>query len=66
MDMPIWKRIRNYLLTNNLKFKDVADKANITRNCFYKMMLGKTPLPADYVMRIAQAVGVSYCEFFKD
>lgn len=64
--MPVWKRIRIYLLSNDYKFKNVADKSGITRNSFYKMMLGITPLPADYVIKIASAIGVSYKKFFED
>ena len=58
-DFTVNMRIRNIIDSESKKSGGVADKANIRRDTFSKIINCKRPVYADEVQPIAEALGVS-------
>ncbi|WCK53880.1 helix-turn-helix transcriptional regulator [Aneurinibacillus sp. Ricciae_BoGa-3] len=50
--MKMYERIRNYAEENGLRFNHLADKANIERKRFYRIINGQTAMTAEEFEKI--------------
>lgn len=63
--IPIYLRIRRYLLLNNIVFKEVATKSDIKPNRFYRLLDGTYALEAEELEAICvRGLGISPSYFF--
>lgn len=51
----VYERVRSYLQSNGIRFHFVADKAGISRDRFYRLMDGRSPLKVDEYEIICRA-----------
>ncbi|MEC0237785.1 helix-turn-helix transcriptional regulator [Paenibacillus kribbensis] len=64
--IPIYRRIRNYILTQDYVFKDVAEKAGIHPKRFYKLLSGTYALNAEELEAICmKGLGINPSYFFE-
>ncbi|MNW38909.1 hypothetical protein D3C74_159890 [compost metagenome] len=63
--VPIYLRIRRYLLLNNIIFKDVAMKSGIKPNRLYRLLDGTYALEAEELEAICvKGLGINPSYFF--
>ncbi|MHB0881657.1 helix-turn-helix domain-containing protein [Paenibacillus sp. SEL1] len=66
MVIPIYRRVRNYILTQDYVFKDVAEKAGIHPKRFYKLLSGTYALNAEELEAICKkGLGINPSVFFE-
>lgn len=56
--MSINEKLRNYIESNGLKFKFVADKAEISEGKFYRLVNSETKISAEDLGKICKGLGV--------
>ncbi|MGG4090594.1 helix-turn-helix domain-containing protein [Paenibacillus lautus] len=65
--IPIYRRIRLFLLHNDHTFKDIAEKAGIHPKRFYKLLDGTYSLEAEELEAICvKGLGVNPSVFFEN
>lgn len=65
--IPIYRRIRLFLLTNDYVFKDIAEKAGIHPKRFYKLLDGTYSMDAEELEAIClKGLGVNPSIFFEE
>ncbi len=64
--MSVAENIRRIIKEKGLVQKVVATKSGFTATQFVAMMHGRKTIKADYIPRIAEAIGVSAGELFED
>ena len=63
--MKMYKRIRQYIVSNGIMLKHVAEKSEIPQKRFYRLMNGKSEMTADeYESICKKGLGVDPSIFF--
>jgi transcriptional regulator with XRE-family HTH domain len=63
--MSINEKLRDYIESNGLKFKFVADKADIPEGKFYRLINSETRITADDLGKICKGLEVDPSFFLK-
>lgn len=65
-DFEISKKIKSLRLKRKLTLEHVAEKTGFNKSYLSKIENGKSPPPIATLSRIAQALGISIADFFKN
>lgn len=64
-DYSVNQRIREIIKNEDKRPSAVADKANIRRDTFSRILRCQRPLYADEILPICKAIGISVSELFQ-